>query len=480
MAAPIKKRVIEVIDDDNSSTPTFNSPVEDIDKIQPTKETDIVGKTFHVPMMDSQESGGGGGSPFHLATQPVVGPTKKRKVSLSPPDTLARNPPRRKSPRNKQSGAVDESQCTSQVAVNLFPVEGKVSTITTEKPQTKTTRKKGAAQNVGKENKESSSSTPPNDQLETHSNQEVNIPSKRNTTKTGKGAKAEPKPSTESAAVPDRKKSLSRSVVKSPIENNDGIPSDQQNSSRNISDSAEAKLKTKKKKRSFQDQLLELLFMSGKPYTVKMLAQQLQSTDSSIEFCLISLVDKGWVFKKEFASKSRSKELFWANQDAKNKELMDSLCLVPPQEIEQAQGELACLQREHTLLVNEITGITKAPSNTELNDQVQAMVKQVQELEQRLQETHARIRATESKPSKKPATMLSNRKQSSKPQSTKQIKKRINAMRLQWKTRKEKCMDFIEQLADGMEKKVKEVLNLLELETDEMVGVKIPPKHDDV
>jgi 26S proteasome regulatory subunit (ATPase 3-interacting protein) len=50
-------------------------------------------------------------------------------------------------------------------------------------------------------------------------------------------------------------------------------------------------------------------------------------------------------------------------------------------------------------------------------------------------------------------------------------------MRAEWKSRKEKCMDFIDQLADGMEKKPKEIIKLLELETDEMVGVTIPPKH---
>jgi hypothetical protein len=50
-------------------------------------------------------------------------------------------------------------------------------------------------------------------------------------------------------------------------------------------------------------------------------------------------------------------------------------------------------------------------------------------------------------------------------------------MRGEWKKRKDKCIDFVEQLADGMEKKVKDVVKLLELETDEMEGVKMPPKH---
>jgi hypothetical protein len=51
-------------------------------------------------------------------------------------------------------------------------------------------------------------------------------------------------------------------------------------------------------------------------------------------------------------------------------------------------------------------------------------------------------------------------------------------MRDEWKKRKDKCMDFIDQLADGMEKKPKDVVKLLDLETDEMEGVAMPAKHE--
>ncbi|KAL3912354.1 MAG: hypothetical protein SGILL_006916 [Bacillariaceae sp.] len=51
-------------------------------------------------------------------------------------------------------------------------------------------------------------------------------------------------------------------------------------------------------------------------------------------------------------------------------------------------------------------------------------------------------------------------------------------MRDEWKNRKTKCMDFCENLADGMEKKVKDIVKLLEIETDEMEGiVKLPSKY---
>ena len=39
-------------------------------------------------------------------------------------------------------------------------------------------------------------------------------------------------------------------------------------------------------------------------------------------------------------------------------------------------------------------------------------------------------------------------------------------------------MDFLDNLSDAMEKKPKDVIKMLELETDEAMGVKLPPKVD--
>ena len=39
-------------------------------------------------------------------------------------------------------------------------------------------------------------------------------------------------------------------------------------------------------------------------------------------------------------------------------------------------------------------------------------------------------------------------------------------------------MDFVYNLSDAMEKKPKDVLKILDIETDEAQGVKIPPKKD--
>ena len=57
------------------------------------------------------------------------------------------------------------------------------------------------------------------------------------------------------------------------------------------------------------------------------------------------------------------------------------------------------------------------------------------------------------------------------------LKIEINEKRIEWKKRKEKCMDFVDQLSDAMEKKIKDTLKVLDLETDEAIGVKIPSKY---
>mmetsp|Transcript_68252 Transcript_68252/g.102934 ORF Transcript_68252/g.102934 Transcript_68252/m.102934 type:complete len:707 (-) Transcript_68252:194-2314(-) len=241
---------------------------------------------------------------------------------------------------------------------------------------------------------------------------------------------------------------------------------------------AEAKIVAKKKKRTFQDQLLHKMFMSCKPYTVKILAQEMKSNESSINFCMLSLTDKGWIVKKEFTSKGgRSKELYWANQTAKSKELYDALCIVPPHAIQATQEELTRLQQEEKELTHQLTQITDGPSNEQLGALLTAAQSEVTELEKKREAMHSRIRQATT--NKKPTGLLSKgRKQPPAKKSTpKTLKTRINKMRDEWRKRKNKCMDFIDQLADGMEKKVKDVVKLLELETDESEGVKMPPKH---
>ena len=50
-------------------------------------------------------------------------------------------------------------------------------------------------------------------------------------------------------------------------------------------------------------------------------------------------------------------------------------------------------------------------------------------------------------------------------------------MRDEWRQRKLKCVDLCDQLCDAMEKKRKDVIKLLDVETDEMCKVILPAKY---
>lgn len=578
-------------DGESSSAPSFESPEPSDEEDDDFKmvdadadvddDDDVVGTTFQVPTLDSQEdlSIANWGSPS-LATQPppssapscergaqqVVGlpPNKKRKVSMSPHDSLARNPPLRRSPRatdrSRSAGAAGDAIVIDDDAVDDEVVISTMTDTSNKKRSTSSARKSqsGPSSQVGSmvsmleevplpnetnsndgrgerdmlktalfpeesssEPKNSSSSGPPQKKEKSKTAPKKDssktlatvsatatkktkgkenshqAPSKAKNKATAANAREQQQPSTDIAkkTTSNSKSSKEPSTSASTITTTKPVKSKKDSAvttTQMLDQTTTETKKQKKKKRSFQDQLLQLLFMTCKPYTVKMLAQELKTTEASVNFCLLALVDKGWVMRKEFASKSgnRSKELYWGNQESKNKELMDSLDLVPPHEIEQAKEELKTLQQQFVSSTKELTEVLKEPSTAELNAQLDKSEQEAEQLKQRLHETHTRIRAAQGG-GKTPSGSVNQfgrsapfgnkqKQAAAKPVSTKRMKKRINDMRLQWKKRKEKCMDFVEQLADGMEKKVKDVVKLLELETDEMVGVTMPPKHEEV
>ena len=247
--------------------------------------------------------------------------------------------------------------------------------------------------------------------------------------------------------------------------------------------------KKKKKRTTFEEELLKKMFMSCRPYAVRDLVQLMGKTTSeaSVNFCLLSLIDKKWVIKKEFKSGNRTKELYWANQESKDKKLWALDCLQLPsiETIRETRLELASLQQQHKTLVREIEEIEKTPSNDQLAVLCQTAQTDVDNLAAKLEAMKARIAsgAPQNKP-KKPGLGFrnnrfgSNKMPPKKAQTPLQLKKRINAMRDHWVKRRRKCMDFVEALADGMEKKVKDVVNkVLELETDEEAKAVLPPKH---
>lgn len=222
--------------------------------------------------------------------------------------------------------------------------------------------------------------------------------------------------------------------------------------------------KKKKKKRTFQEEILFKMLLSCKPFTLKTLAQSIDSTEAAIHHVMLSLVDKNIVIRKEFTSKGgRTKELYWANQESTAKQVL-SLELPSMEEMTTVQEEYASLKAKDALFVRELALVNQEPSNEELDKKLTEMQQAVDQAKNKIQETKQRIAAARGSGGGAPNARM--------------LKKRINHMRDEWKKRKTKTMDFVDQLADGMEKPIKEVVKLLDLETDEMDGVTMPPKHD--
>ena len=233
--------------------------------------------------------------------------------------------------------------------------------------------------------------------------------------------------------------------------------------------------KPKKKLRTFQSQVLTEMFLSCKPYTLKTLSQTLQTTEAALHHVMLTLLDKHIVMKKEFSSgSSRTKELYWANQESKAKEIQG--LLVSSEEIGAVRDQLQNVQRQEMDIQKQMAILTEELSNDEMNRQVQEMESRLVALKESVLDVHNRIKTAKLQ-SKTTLRVNKTPAQLAKERCPRRLKIRINHMRDEWKKRKEKCMDFVGQLADGMEKNPKDVFKLLSLETDEMEGAVMPAKY---
>ncbi|KAL9187864.1 hypothetical protein ACHAXT_006242 [Thalassiosira profunda] len=249
----------------------------------------------------------------------------------------------------------------------------------------------------------------------------------------------------------------------------------------------------KKKKRSFNDQILYTMLTSCKAYSIKSLAKATGNTVEGLRHAMLSFLDKKLVFCKEFPSKKGSdrepKKIYWANPmslaEAEHaskgkkgggvvlKEL--SKLLSTPQEIEEAAQERQQLEQRMREIQGELTPLLAIPTMKELDDQIAADETQLKELQEEIQAVKERT-ANASKPPATPAAGAAYhpanrfRKPPAKPQSPRTLKLKINHMLGEYKSRKRMCMESVENMADAMEKKTKDVVGdkMLALDTDEM------------
>ena len=241
----------------------------------------------------------------------------------------------------------------------------------------------------------------------------------------------------------------------------------------------------KKKKRTFQDQVLLHMMTSIKPYTLKGLASELRTTDVALQHLMLSLTDKGIVQRKEFGKKVK-KELFWVDLEKATTEIYKDK--VPTMEdMQNAKLEQRRVSEEEIMQIQILKGMESDFTNDELSKRLEDEEKTAGDLRARVQEAKDRIAGktigSQGGPAGPGGLHQSRLARFSappkKPKTRKQLNKEFNYMRSEWKSRKEKCMDFIDNLSDAMEKHPKEAVKMLELETDENSGgVKIPPKRD--
>lgn len=240
----------------------------------------------------------------------------------------------------------------------------------------------------------------------------------------------------------------------------------------------------KKKKLSFHDKILYAMLTSCKPYTLKSLAQATDTTVEALRHAMLSFLDKQLVLSKEFPSKSSGREpkkLYWANpirfsdgdtgdggkkssSGAVIKEL--SKLLATPNEIQEANLMRQQLQQQYRAIQEELNPLLAIPTMKQLDDEILAAEEKLQHVKNEI----AAVKDRMAKPPSALANSTSKQLKSSKPQDPTTLKRKINHMLGEYKTRKRKCMDFVEELSDAMEKKTKDVMGekILCLDTDEM------------
>ncbi|GKY98348.1 hypothetical protein MPSEU_000792400 [Mayamaea pseudoterrestris] len=241
--------------------------------------------------------------------------------------------------------------------------------------------------------------------------------------------------------------------------------------------------KPRKKKQTFDEQVLSHMLLAFKPFTLKTLAQELKTTDTIVNFSMLTMIDKGLVIKKDFVSAngSNTKTLYWANHGVTAKELSTVPKKATIDEMQVTKHELNQFNSQNAALHRELAAVSETASNDDLKQQVLAQESQLKDIINQLDGIKDRIRSQQQPPAV-PLRILGrvvpkSAAQIAREQCPRRTKIRINSMRSEWKIRKDKCINFIDTLADCLEKCPKEVVKLLDLETDEMVGVCMPPKH---
>ena len=243
--------------------------------------------------------------------------------------------------------------------------------------------------------------------------------------------------------------------------------------SSNKSDSSS--FQSTKKSRSFQEVVLYDMITAAKPFSMKGLVKLTHSSQAQLHYLMLSLMDKNLVIRKEFG-KNGEKSLFWVNFDARD--IFKAACI---NSVDSNQKELAKKQLDTLLNENQdknfmIETLLSAPTNSKIDEQIKSAADTLEGLRVELTNTQAEQLRYLTEFSLRRKKSLTQSKVELCPQL---LKKQINVFLNEWRVRKSKCMDFIDNLSDAMERKPSHVLKLLDIESDASAGLSsLPSSYD--
>lgn len=247
----------------------------------------------------------------------------------------------------------------------------------------------------------------------------------------------------------------------------------------------------KKKKKTLEEKILHQMLISMKPFSLRTLSNHTDQDEDQLQFIILSLLDKNLVCKKEFPTKRTNKILYWANPQEGTAATKIFNELASPQKMQETCETLENLRKEYKMKQNEISQVLKIPSNGDIDVEIDKIEKEIAKITQDKYELENRIKKHNNEQQsqqkrKKPIRILPTYMSPGvssyiKPKITftspSDGKIAINFMRSEWKTRKDKCMDFLDRIADAMEKTMKDVCKLLDVESDEQAKVTLPEKY---
>ena len=226
-----------------------------------------------------------------------------------------------------------------------------------------------------------------------------------------------------------------------------------------------------KKKKNMMEIVFDLMLHASAPFDMKTLERRSKFPAAALSGILEKMEVKKFVKSKEFGKVT----LYWVNQTCERAQPRK----VSEKEVGVVEKKVQDLQQEIAQKEKELNEIKSQPLNTNLDDNLAIVEDEVTALREKVERSRNAASAQKITPIKK--TLMGKNvdagksaAQLAREKCPRRMKIRINSMRKSWIDTKRKCMDFVENLADGLDKKTKETLNIVGIETDENEGVAIP------